>query len=205
MSFEVLMLKSITPKPGEIQYKRLGAFNIALGAEAPANWELLFDYDSKSLFLFVLQYPVTDQAIGDSKVYSIVDFVPGIIAVGNSTYTPHTWHKDSGVDIQQIRSFMTALVTGIDMGDVTLSFAYPRAIQFHSYTSPFGDVAATKCQGKDGKYLALKTINDIDSQTDLTISPAKISEEEKKQICVAVLTPPPDEPIPTEPPAPKLP
>jgi hypothetical protein len=199
LSLEVLMLKRTYTKPGEAKYDRVGSFNIDVGSADPNDWHLQYSYDDTSLYLQVNKYHLEDDAPVGSQVYSLVDFIPGVIAVGNSKTTPHACHTAGGCDFKEFTSLMKALVSGLDVANASLSFGYPKGFEFNRYASPFGDFAAIECSDENAKYLVLKTPDDIELQSILSINPAKISDLEKKQICKAVLTPVPEQPIPSPP------
>jgi len=205
ISLEVLIFRKTAPDSGKIEYKRLGSFNVDLGRKAPDDWNLEYDYNSDSLFLNATGYRVPDDAPIGSHVYSIVDFVPGLIAVGNSRTWTKTCSQAGGCDFQQFIKFMSDLRSGLEIATATLSFDYPKQFSLNKYSSPFGDVAAMECRNNDGNYLVLKTPDDIDSQAgaesrqsrlnppSLSVNPASISATEKQRICGAVLTPAPDD------------
>jgi len=199
LSLEILMLKRTYAKSGEVKYDRVGSFNVDIGVVVPNDWYLQYSYDDTSLYLGVNNYHLGDDAPIGSQVYSLVDFIPGVIAIGNSKTTPHTCHIAGGCDFKEFTSLMNALVSGLDVANASLSFGYPKNFEFNRYPSPFGDFAAMQCSNDSAKYLALKTPDDIEVQSILSIDPAQISELEKKQICEAVLTPPPEQPIPSPP------
>ncbi len=171
LSIEVLMLRAI-PQLGKMpKYERLGSFNIELGSEVPKEWQLEYDEDSKSLFLNVRDYQIPEKETKSAKVFSLVDFTPGAIAVGNSIFNPYTTHTNWSVD--EVLSFIKSLSTGLDVRSLKLSFSSPRAFEFYRYSSPLddGEVAAIPCHSGDGDFLVLKTPSDIEQRNRLASIP----------------------------------
>ncbi len=160
-------------------YKYLGSFSIDLWMHSPARWSVIYNYPRDNLSVEVESMEVPDANPVQSQVYSLVDFIPGLIVASPD------FSDDAECDTLKSYGFRNCgdrvikpLSRQLLLGNIQLHFTYPKAIYFTSLLT---------C--KERKYLSLFIFKDIDSSNDLGALDNEVTPSDKAKACEAITMP----------------
>jgi hypothetical protein len=134
--------------------KYLGRFLVAWWEGLPKNIWLTYDYIRNTLAFSAEDYPLTDEIVAEAGVYSLVDFIPGMIAAIPRVSDDRLCERlQLGVE-QCVKEILDPL--DLSLLRFRLAFPYPKNLR-----ATAGD--ATHCTTGKGEYLVLRLPDDIEA------------------------------------------
>jgi hypothetical protein len=177
LDIRLLRQGQVTSSPTETDdFKTLGAFRFRLADHTPETWFLMVNTDWSYLTLIVQNYELPDSLPISSGVYSLVDFMPGIIAARPTEDTNKVFHAlgNHEYDKKQAVIALGVLHKALSVRRVSLSFKYPKGIVI---AEPF----SASCSG-DTNFVAIR-LPDVDQSGTSGDSVTQLSEANQKRLC----------------------
>jgi hypothetical protein len=176
--YKRLPSKSPNETPG---YKYLGIFSIHWWNHSPEEWALEYDYPRDNLSVHVESIEVPDSSPVQSRVYSLVDFIPGLV-VASADFSDD-WLCDTlkRVGFRNCGDrIIEPLSRHLRLDRIQLRFKYPKSIYF-----PQNSVLTCA----DRQYPSLFIFKDIDSASYLGALDNEITSADKAKACEAITNP----------------
>ena len=158
-------------------YRWLGGFGIELWIHPPTEWHLLYDVDRDYLYVQVEKSEVPDEDVLRSQVYSLVDFIPGLIMATADFADDPLCDDLKNIGVSKCRDILDPLTRHLSVSRVQLSFRYPKALYF-------SDQGALDCAGR--RHPVVFILKDIDSGSDLGAHDNEVPALDKQKACEAI-------------------
>jgi hypothetical protein len=158
ITLEFDMYKKTEDKLGQT-FKDVGAFYASWPNALPEKTSITYSYNLQTYGVMFDDVTTSGQPGGDADVgsaYSLADFIPGLIAA-EVAVSDNGLCKSMGLPEDPCRTNeIIPLIQQMYADEVTLTFPYPKGINFNSHD-------AIKCDNKIRRFLVFLVPNDIDS------------------------------------------
>jgi hypothetical protein len=147
-------------KTGIYQYKDLGAFEVYWMDRMPDETSLIYDSKNDRLSMRVENVQMTGKTAGDSdigSVYSLVDFMPGLISAEVSMSNNGVCKRLGVADDPCERVQLIPAIQRMSIEWLRFRFPYPKEIRLDP-------PLALTCSSKDRHFLVLPLNDDVDSR-----------------------------------------
>ncbi|MGA8443335.1 MAG: hypothetical protein WB762_24460 [Candidatus Sulfotelmatobacter sp.] len=151
------------------QYSLTGTFLIDPKTHTPERWELVYDYESDTVAMDVLQDELPDSDIFTSEVYSLVDFSPGAIAAAPDILTGASCEDFMRHGIKNCAEEVDDALLELTLDRLQLFFRYPKTLLFSSDSS-------MQCDYASRRFLTLWLPSDIEA------TPSRLGQPSSKVI-----------------------
>jgi hypothetical protein len=164
--------------PTSVKY--LGCFFIEWDTGVPEQTRMIYNYDRNELFLRVENFSVSDKAVAESGVYSLVDFFPGFFRA-----TPNVSEdrlcEQLPLENACIAKIISPLYDGLSLTEMELTFPYPKQLRVQ-------ESSRTICKAQEGNGtamgLALQLPEDIEAIDSLGNIFSLKPEAERESACM---------------------
>jgi len=159
------------------QYSLSGTFLIDPKTHTPERWELVYDYESDTVAMDVLQDELPDSDIFTSEVYSLVDFSPGAIAAAPDILTGASCEDFMRHGIKNCAEEVDDALLDLTLDRLQLFFRYPKTLLFSSDSS-------MQCDYASRRFLTLWLPLDIEATPSKLGQPSsKVSPKRARNLC----------------------
>jgi hypothetical protein len=156
-------------------YKMAGELNLDWPKALPSEVELEYHQAADELSFIVAQLPLDSKQLPNSGVYSLVDFVPGVIAAEAGADGGKICPQGSNLP-ECFTGFLEPVLKSDTVDLMRITFAYPKSIEF-------SNEYATTCEGNDRKSLVQRLTEDIDSGYELAFRTKPEPDKNPQQLC----------------------
>jgi hypothetical protein len=162
------------------QYSMSGTFLIDPKIHTPERWELVYDYESDTVAMDVLQDELPDSNIFASEIYSLVDFSPGAIAAAPDILAGASCEDFMRHGIKNCAEEVDDALLELTLERLQLFFRYPKTLLFDSESG-------MQCDYASRRFLTLWLPSDIEATTSKLGQPlSKVTPEQAKNFCEAL-------------------
>jgi hypothetical protein len=181
LKISVFKASSAHPTAGALPtgYTHLGFdFQVNTHDKLPTGTRLFYTRKPAQIRLEVSEISLDEWPGNTGGVYSLADFIPGMIAV-----TPFDDEdsvcEDAKIELEHcIKTIVTPLSEAMSIGTLELSFPYPKGVEIGEHGVP--------CEFKPFKYISAPLTEDIDTSFTFGDAKTEYSEQQKKLVCDAI-------------------
>ena len=156
-------------------YKFLGEFSAGVWTNWKSEWWLSYDLRNDHISATVERVEIPDAELAGTKLYSLVDFVPGLMVASPSFSNDFACSLDKTPECESNTSAARHLM----VHNIQLGFRYPKYIEF--------DPKGIECSGNH--FDTIFMLKDVDSSSNVGNLRETIPDEEKTKACEAITDP----------------